>query len=107
MPGGRKVHRYRKGRRWEYEVRDRLAKHGWTVIRAAASKPVDLIAFKPGRMPLVVECKVGRGVSKELRSIRELFWREHGARYIVALKKAKRAKAGSKKNRIRKGRSLL
>jgi Holliday junction resolvase len=51
---------YRKGRRWEYEVRDRLANRGWIVIRAAGSKPIDLIAVRPGDIPLAVECKIGQ-----------------------------------------------
>jgi Holliday junction resolvase len=53
---------YRKGRRLEYVVRDMFRKKGWFVVRAAASKPVDLVCLKNGEIALV-ECKyVVRGV---------------------------------------------
>jgi len=47
---------YRKGRRWEYAVKFILECNGWTCIRSAASKVVDLVCFKEGRI-LLVECK--------------------------------------------------
>jgi Holliday junction resolvase len=51
---------YRKGRRLEYVVMFR--RRCWFVIRAAASKPVDLVCLKSGKVVLV-ECKYGvRGV---------------------------------------------
>jgi Holliday junction resolvase len=53
---------YRKGRRLEYVVRDMFRRRGWFVVRAAASKPVDLVCLKGGDIVLV-ECKYGvRGV---------------------------------------------
>jgi Holliday junction resolvase len=53
---------YRKGRRLEYIVRDVFRRRGWFVVRAAASKPVDLVCLKDGEVVLV-ECKYGvRGV---------------------------------------------
>jgi Holliday junction resolvase len=53
---------YRKGRRLEYVVRDMFRRRGWFVVRAAASKPVDLVCLKGGEIVLV-ECKYGvRGV---------------------------------------------
>jgi DNA primase large subunit len=53
---------YRKGRRLEYVVRDMFRRRGWFVVRAAASKPVDLVCLKGGKTVLV-ECKYGvRGV---------------------------------------------
>jgi Holliday junction resolvase len=53
---------YRSGRRLEYVVRDMFRRRGWFVIRAAASKPVDLVCLKSGDIVLV-ECKYGvRGV---------------------------------------------
>jgi Holliday junction resolvase len=53
---------YRKGRRLEYVVRDIFRRRGWFVVRAAASKPVDLVCLKSGEVALV-ECKYGvRGV---------------------------------------------
>jgi Holliday junction resolvase len=49
---------YRKGRRLEYVVRDMFKRRGWFVVRAAASKPVDLVCLKDGEIVLV-ECKYG------------------------------------------------
>lgn len=47
-----------RGLAFERKCRRKLERHGWTVIRAAASKgPADLIAFKAGHDPLFVECK--------------------------------------------------
>jgi len=40
---------YRKGRRLEWKVREIFRRRGWVVVRAAASKPVDLVCLK-GRM---------------------------------------------------------
>jgi Holliday junction resolvase len=52
---------YRSGRRLEYVVRDMFRRRGWFVVRAAASKPVDLVCLKGG--VVLVECKYGvRGV---------------------------------------------
>ena len=46
----------------EYVVRDMFRRRGWFVVRAAASKPVDLVCLKSGEVVLV-ECKYGvRGV---------------------------------------------
>jgi Holliday junction resolvase len=56
---------YRKGRRLEWKVREIFRRRGWVVVRAAASKPVDLVCLK-GRMGrrsrvVFVECKYGGG----------------------------------------------
>jgi Holliday junction resolvase len=42
----------------EYVVRDMFRKRGWFVVRAAASKPVNLVCIKNGEIALV-ECKYG------------------------------------------------
>jgi len=42
----------------EYVVRDMFRRRGWFVVRAAASKPVDLVCLKDGEIVLV-ECKYG------------------------------------------------
>lgn len=50
---------YRRGRKFEWDVRDDLADNGYAVVRAAGSKgdtKVDLVAFKPGQQ-LLVQCK--------------------------------------------------
>jgi Holliday junction resolvase len=40
----------------EYVVRDMFRRRGWFVVRAAASKPVDLVCLRGGKVVLV-ECK--------------------------------------------------
>jgi len=50
---------YEKGRRFEYRVRDLFKEHGFFVIRAAQSKPIDLVCLKDGKS-ILVECKVNR-----------------------------------------------
>ena len=42
----------------EHVVRDMFRRRGWFVVRAAASKPVDLVCLKDGEVVLV-ECKYG------------------------------------------------
>lgn len=83
---------YRRGRNWEYEVKKRLEGVGWTVYRSAGSKPCDLLAFRPGRTPLWVECKIGRKPSRgDVERLRS--WAEaHGARYITVIRKSRRNK---------------
>lgn len=50
---------YRKGRRFEYRVRNLFKDHGFVVIRAAQSKPIDLVCLKNGKS-VIVECKVNK-----------------------------------------------
>lgn len=50
---------YEKGRRFEYRVRDFFREHGFLVIRAAQSKPIDLVCLKDGKS-ILVECKTNR-----------------------------------------------
>ena len=49
---------YATGRRLEYRVRDLFRKRGYFVIRAAQSKPIDLVCMRNGKTVLV-ECKAG------------------------------------------------
>lgn len=49
---------YETGRRLEYRIRDLFRKRGYFVIRAAQSKPIDLVCIRNGRTVLV-ECKAG------------------------------------------------
>jgi len=51
--------KYEKGRRFEYQVRDFFREHGFLVIRAAQSKPIDLVCLKDGKS-ILVECKTNR-----------------------------------------------
>lgn len=52
------MNRKQIGTHFEYRIRDYLRKCGWSVFRMAGSKTaVDLIAIKPYRRPLFVQCK--------------------------------------------------
>ena len=51
--------KYRLGRAFEYQIRDRLKPMGYWVLRSPASRsPVDLVAIAPG-VVLLVQCKRG------------------------------------------------
>lgn len=81
---------YQTGRRLEYRIRDLFRKNGYFVVRAAQSKPIDLVCIRNGKSVLV-ECKVGRswlGPSRkeELLSIAE----RAGAPIVVARRRSKR-----------------
>ncbi|MCX8203466.1 MAG: hypothetical protein N3H32_04025 [Nitrososphaeria archaeon] len=76
---------YRRGRRFEYEVRDLFRSRGWLVIRAAASKPIDLVCLKAGTAVLV-ECKYNERPSRsELEQIRSIS-QGAGVAVVVAVK---------------------
>jgi len=64
-----------KGRRFEYQVRDFFRKNGFVVIRAAQSKPIDLVCLRRGEA-IFVECKteksaLGARRRQELLSLAE------------------------------------
>ena len=48
--------KYEKGRAFEYTIRNKLRAKGYYVIRAAGSKPIDLVAIRNGEV-ILVECK--------------------------------------------------
>jgi len=75
---------YRRGRRWEYEVARKLRDEGYFVIRAAGSKPIDLIAIKDGQV-MLVECKTKKPSPSEVEELREL-GRKLGVRIALAVK---------------------
>lgn len=53
-----KTSKYKRGRAFEYAVRDRLRALGWVVLRSPASKsPLDLMAVRHGAVAFV-QCKV-------------------------------------------------
>ncbi|MDI6715315.1 MAG: hypothetical protein QMD43_09915 [Thermodesulfovibrio sp.] len=52
-----RIKTYYKGRAFEYHVKKLLEKQGYTVFRCASSKPLDLVAFRMGKV-LVSECKI-------------------------------------------------
>ena len=61
---------YEAGRRLEYRVRDLFRRNGFFVVRAAQSKPIDLVCLRNGK-PVLVECKAGSSFLGEQRK-REL-----------------------------------
>lgn len=76
---------YRRGRRFEYEVRDLFRSRGWFVIRAAASKPIDLVCVKKGSTVLV-ECKYSdRPTRAELEEVRTIS-QNIGVTAVIAIK---------------------
>lgn len=67
---------YQKGRRFEYRVRDLFKEHGFVVIRAAQSKPVDLVCLRNG-IAVLVECKIrksslGKNGKEVLRNMAQI-----------------------------------
>jgi Holliday junction resolvase len=75
---------YEAGRRLEYRVRDMFRRNGFFVVRAAQSKPIDLVCLRNGRSVLV-ECKAGTSfLGKErARELLEL-GRQAGATVVIA-----------------------
>lgn len=66
---------YYRGYRFERQVRDLLRGQGFIVVRGAASKPIDLVAFKDGYV-VVVECKAspkGYNLDKMRADVGELY----------------------------------
>ena len=57
---------YRRGKDFENYVKKILRREGYFVVRAASSKPVDLVAIKDGKV-FFVECKVNNYVPPEDR----------------------------------------
>jgi|YelNatPaOPRAMG01_1025707.scaffolds.fasta_scaffold21157_3 hypothetical protein len=77
---------YVKGRKFEYTVRAKFAKHGYLSIRASSSKgtpkgqqPLDIVAVKDGKI-IMVECKMQRE-KITLQLLREM--KELGEKYGV------------------------
>lgn len=75
---------YEIGRRLEYRIRDLFRRNGYFVVRAAQSKPIDLVCLRNGRSVLV-ECKVGRSFLGKERK-RELLdlAKQAGASIVLA-----------------------
>jgi len=73
---------YRKGVKFEYKVRDKLAELGFLVIRCARSKGTkwgfpsyDLVAVSPAGKVYLIECKAYNNARPEKRA------REHAEKY--------------------------
>ena len=77
---------YSSGRRFEWSVRSILESHGWVTVRAARSKPVDLIALKDGKI-LLIECKYNTRISSERIDYLKKLSGRAGARPLIAVKK--------------------
>jgi Holliday junction resolvase len=79
-----KLSNYEVGRRLEYRIRDLFRRNGYFVVRAAQSKPIDLVCLRNGRSVLV-ECKAGRSfLGKERkRELLELA-KQAGAAVVLA-----------------------
>ena len=79
--------RYVRGARFERRVRDYLENLGFFVVRAASSKPIDLICVKNGKA-LTIECKTSiRGITESVfKGLREISLKT-GAKTLIATKK--------------------
>jgi Holliday junction resolvase len=82
--GGVALSNYEVGRRLEYRIRDLFRRNGYFVVRAAQSKPIDLVCLRNGRSVLV-ECKAGSSfLGKERkRELLELA-KQAGAAVVLA-----------------------
>ncbi|RKY29185.1 MAG: hypothetical protein DRP74_09135 [Candidatus Omnitrophota bacterium] len=65
--------RYSKGAEFERKVKRLLESKGFFVIRAAASKPIDLVCIRKGEV-IVVECKrdINKARDKVFRELSKL-----------------------------------
>lgn len=77
---------YRKGRRFEYQVRDFLEQLGWVVLRCAKSRPFDLVALKDGKVVLI-ECKLNGKPRPDQRALQEELAKKAGAAYVTVERK--------------------
>ncbi len=56
---------YKRGRRWEYYVRNWLLDRGWFVVRSAGSHGIDLVAIKKIDNEIkirFISCKINSGL---------------------------------------------
>ena len=81
---------YETGRRLEYRIRDLFRRQGFLVIRAAQSKPIDLVCIRDGR-PVLVECKAGRSYMSRDRK-NELIMLSQAAGAPIVLARRRRRK---------------
>lgn len=78
---------YEIGRRLEYRIRDLFRRNGYFVVRAAQSKPIDLVCLRNGRSVLV-ECKAGRSfLGRERKSELLELAKQAGASVVLARRK--------------------
>ena len=81
---------YETGRRLEYRIRDLFRRNGYFVVRAAQSKPIDLVCLRSGRSVLV-ECKAGSSfLGKERKKELLDLAKQAGAPVVIARRKRRR-----------------
>jgi Holliday junction resolvase len=86
----------------EYRIRDLFRKNGYFVVRAAQSKPIDLVCLRNGRSVLV-ECKAGSSFLGKERK-RELLdlAKQAGSAVVLARRRLRRVELTD----LESGRSL-
>lgn len=81
---------YETGRRLEYRIRNLFRKQGFLVIRAAQSKPIDLVCIRDGK-PVLVECKAGRSyMGRERKEELLQFSQQSGAPVVLARRRRRK-----------------
>jgi Holliday junction resolvase len=78
------------GRRLEYRIRDLFRRNGYFVVRAAQSKPIDLVCLRNGRSVLV-ECKAGGSFLGKERKRELLDLAKQAGAAVVLAKRRRRA----------------
>jgi len=69
----KRIANYLRGRRFEYEVKKKLEKEGWVVLRTAGSHGfADLICVKKGKVKfLQLSLRYEKGKEKEVEKMRK------------------------------------
>ncbi len=80
---------YEAGRRLEYRTRDLFRKQGFLVIRAAQSKPIDLVCMREGKS-FLIECKAGRSFLGQERKKELLGLSEQAGAPVILARRRKR-----------------
>ncbi len=71
----------------DHRIRDLFRRNGYFVVRAAQSKPIDLVCLRNGRSVLV-ECKAGRSfLGKERKGELLALAKQAGATVVLARRK--------------------
>ena len=74
----------------EYRIRDLFRRNGYFVVRAAQSKPIDLVCLRNGRSVLV-ECKAGGSFLSKERKKEMLDLAKQAGAVVVLAKRKRRA----------------
>jgi Holliday junction resolvase len=80
---------YATGRRLEYRIRDIFRREGYVVIRAAQSKPIDLVCMRDGKS-FLIECKTDRSFLGEDRKKQLLELAGQAGTSIILAKRIRR-----------------